>query len=69
MKKAKSSKMSETVLVKERFKDSAVLENQRLSIQRELEEAMEEYANLTGYKKLKVRQHKVGDAPNDWRKK
>ncbi len=68
MKKAKSSKMADTVLTKERFKDASALETQRLTVQRELEEAMAEYAAITGYKKLAVRQHKVGDAPNDWRK-
>ncbi len=69
MKKKKSSKMADTVLVKERFKDSVQLETQRLDIQRELEEAIAEYAALTGYKRLKVRKHKVGDAPNDWHKR
>ncbi len=69
MKKVKSSKMADTVLAKERIKDAASLETQRLSIQRELEEAMAEYAAITGYKRLKSRKHKVGDAPNDWRKR
>ncbi len=69
MKKKKGSKMADTALVKERYKDSEQLEIQRLAIQKELEEAMAEYATLTGYKRLKVRKHKVGDAPNDWIKR
>lgn len=56
-----------THLAEERMKDAAILEKQRLDIQRELEEAMAEYSAITGYKQLKVRQHKVGTAPNDWK--
>ena len=66
-KKKKKSAISSTSLEKERVKDAKQLEIQRLSIQKELEEAMAEYAAVTGYKRLKARQHKVGDAPNDWR--
>ena len=66
-KNSRTSPISETGLALERMKDAKILERRRLAVQRELEEAMEEYANVTGYKQLKTRKHKVGTAPNDWR--
>ena len=66
-KSMRTSPISETGLSVERMKDARVLERRRLAVQRELEEAMEEYANVTGYKQLKARKYKVGTAPNDWR--
>ncbi len=66
-KKPRASRIVDTHLSKERMKDADQLEKQRLAVLRELEEAMAEYADITGYKRLKVRQHKVGEAPNDWR--
>jgi hypothetical protein len=68
-KKSKASRIVDTHLSKERMKDADQLEKQRLMILRELEDAMAEYADLTGYKRLKSRQHKVGSAPNDWIKR
>ena len=68
-KKRGASRIVDTRLYRERGKDAEQLEAQRLSIQRELEEAMAEYAKITGYNRLKARQYKVGDAPNDWRKR
>lgn len=66
-KKSKASRIVDTHLTRERMKDAEQLEKQRLSVMRDLEEAMAEYADLTGYKRLKVRQYKVGDGPNDWK--
>jgi len=66
--KSNASRIVDTRLSKERMKDADQLERQRLMIVKELEEAMAEYADLTGYKRLKARQHKVGNAPNDWAK-
>ena len=66
-KKSKASRMVDTHLTRERMKDADQLEKQRLSVIRELEELMADYADLTGYKRLKGRQHKVGDGPNDWK--
>ena len=68
-KKSNASRIVDTHLSKERMKDVDQLEKQRLMIVKELEEAMAEYADLTGYKRLKSRQHKVGSAPNDWGKR
>ena len=67
-KRERKSSIAATNLVTERMKDAEVLEKRRLAIQRELEEAMAEYADVTGYKQLKSRKYKVGSAPNDWRK-
>ncbi len=67
-KKRGASRLVDTHILTERRKDAEQLEKQRLSVNRELEEALAEYADLTGYKKLKSRQYKVGDAPNDWKK-
>lgn len=67
-KNMKTSSIADTHLTKERISDASHLEQQRLAIQQELEQVMAEYAELTGYKRLKMRQHKVGEAPNDWRK-
>ena len=64
---SRTSPISETNLAVERMKDAVMLERRRLAVQRELEEAMTEYANVTGYKQLKSRKYKVGSAPNDWR--
>lgn len=64
---SRTSPISETNLAVERMKDAEVLEKRRLTVQRELEEAMAEYASVTGYKQLKSRKHQVGSAPNDWR--
>ena len=68
-KNMKTSSIADTHLTKERISDASHLEQQRLAIQQELEQVMSEYAELTGYKRLKMRQHKVGEAPNDWRKR
>ncbi len=68
-KNIKASRIADTHLAKERISDAHHLEQQRLAIQQELEQVMAEYAELTGYKRLKMRQHKVGEAPNDWRKR
>lgn len=67
-KKAGTTRIVDTHIFLERRKDADQLEKQRLSVNRELEEVMAEYAELTGYKKLKGRKYKVGDAPNDWKK-
>jgi hypothetical protein len=64
---SRTSHIAETNLSIERMKDAEALERRRLVVQRELEEAMEEYAAVTGYKQLKARKFKVGSAPNDWR--
>ena len=66
---SRTSPISETNLAIERMKDAQILERRRLAVQRELEEAMEEYASVTGYKQLKARKYKVGSAPNDWRER
>lgn len=66
-KKARASRIVDTHLTRERMKDAEQLEKQRMSVIRDLEEAMASYADLTGYKRLKVRQHKVGEAPNDYK--
>ena len=68
-KNVKASRIADTHLTKERMNDAHHLEQQRLAIQQELEQVMAEYAELTGYKRLKMRQYKVGEAPNDWRKR
>ena len=67
-KKSNSARIVDTHIFLERRKDAEQLEKQRLSVNRELEEVLAEYADLTDYKKLKTRQYKVGDAPNDWKK-
>ncbi len=66
-KTSRTSPISETHLATERMRDAQVLERRRLEVQKELEEAMAEYASVTGYKQLKSRKHKIGSAPNDWR--
>ena len=64
----RKSPISSTNIALERMKDAEVLERRRLAVQRELEAAMAEYADVTGYKQLKSRKYNVGSAPNDWRK-
>lgn len=44
-------------------------EIQRIHIVELLEERMQDFARLSGKKSLGKRKHRVGKAPNDWKKK
>ena len=68
MKKNKSARLQDSAQVKGRTTKADELNCQRMQIKTELEELMREYARLTGFTHVKNRPHKVGDAPNDWRK-
>lgn len=65
--KMKDSRLSDSYMVRDYISETEEIELRRLEVKRELEILMNEYAKLTGRKELK-RKHKVGKAPNDWRK-
>ncbi len=64
----KSAKLSKTSAIQARAIEAEELEKKKLGIKREMEKIMAEYAKITGFSKLKSRKHKVGDAPNDWKR-
>ena len=64
----KSAKLSKTSAIKDRAIEAEELEKKKLGIKREMEKIMAEYARITGFSKLKARKHRVGEAPNDWKR-
>lgn len=68
MKKNKSARLQDSAQIKGRTTKADELNSKRMQVKCELEDLMKEYARLTGFKHVKERQHKVGEAPNDWRK-
>ena len=68
MKKNKSAKLIDSAQIKGRVTKADELNRKRMQVKAELEDLMAEYARLTGFKHVKYRQHRLGDAPNDWRK-
>jgi hypothetical protein len=68
MGKKRSARLQDSAQVKGRTTKADELNCERMQIKVELEELMREYARLTGFTHVKNRPHRVGDAPNDWKK-
>lgn len=67
MRKNRTARLQESAQIKGRTTKADELNCQRMQIKVELEELMREYARVTGFVHVKG-QHRVGSAPNDWRK-
>ena len=67
--KVKSARLADTGAVNERSARIDEIEQEKMELKEEMEKIMKEYAKITGYKALKRRRYKLGEAPNDWQKR
>lgn len=59
--------LAETEVAKGRAATIAKYETEKLELKAQMEKLMGDYAKATGLKKLAIRKHKVGKAPNDYK--
>ena len=69
MSRRNGSILSDTNTMSARYEDSRELELKKLGVKREMEQVMKEYAKATGMFELANRKKKVGNAPNDWKRR